>query len=465
MATIFDIHRLTLPQVSRFAVVAIGLAAVLAVTGAYAGWWWYRELTTTSVTAYFHQTNALYPGDKVQIAGIRVGTIDSIEPEGDLMKVTFHFQNRYPVPADAKAVVLNPSLVASRTIQLIPTYTGGPTMADGAVIDIGHTEVPVEWDDLRNQITDIVGRLGPTEAQPTGPFGEVIESFADGLAGRGEQINTTLTSLADALTALHEGREDFFGVVTNLAEFVNALHKNNRQFIALNHELAEFTGKLTNSDQELAEAIRQIDEVLTVTRQFIDDNGSVLARDVDNLALTTTAIMQPQPRDGLETALHVLPNLAANLLNIYEPAHGTLTGVPVVSFANPLQFLCSSIQAASRLGFQESAELCAEYLTPILDAIKFNYPPFGVNLFSTAATLPNQVAYSEERLRPPPGYKDTTVPGVWARDTVFSHGNHEPGWKIAPEMAGLQLHPNTQKMVAPADLAGLMGAGSAEAGR
>src|SRR5690606_19895147 len=149
--------------------------------------------------------------------------------------------------------------------------------------------------------------------------------------------------------------------------------------------------------------------------------------------------------------------------NIYEPAHGTLTGVPVVTFANPLQFFCSSIQAAGRLGYQESAELCAQYLTPILDAIKFNYAPFGMNLFNTASTLPNQIAYSEERLRPPPGFKDTTVPGVWARDTLFSHGNHEPGWKIAPGMAGLQLHPNTRKMIAPDDLAALMG--TAEAGR
>src|SRR5690606_11232828 len=194
------------------------------------------------------------------------------------------------------------------------------------------------------------------------------------------------------------------------------LHKNNRQFVALNRDLAEFTAKLTDSDQELAEAIRRIDHVLAVTRAFIDDNGSVLARDVNNLAITTTAIMQPEPREGLETALHVLPNLAANLINIYEPAHGTLTGVPVVTFANPLQFFCSSIQAAGRLGYQESAELCAQYLTPILDAIKFNYAPFGMNLFNTASTLPNQIAYSEERLRPPPGFKDTTVPGVWARD-------------------------------------------------
>ena len=65
-------------------------------------------------------------------------------------------------------------------------------------------------------------------------------------------------------------------------------------------------------------------------------------------------------------------------------------------------------------GYQDSAELCAQYLAPVLDAIKFNYLPFSANPVGSAATLPKEVAYSEERLRPPPGYKDTTVPGIFS---------------------------------------------------
>ena len=80
--------------------------------------------------------------------------------------------------------------------------------------------------------------------------------------------------------------------------------------------------------------------------------------------------------------------------------------------------------------------MCAQYLAPILDAIKFNFPPFGANQFTGAMTLPKQIAYSEPRLQPPPGYKDTTVPGIFSRDTLFSHGNHEPGWVDCARHAG-----------------------------
>jgi phospholipid/cholesterol/gamma-HCH transport system substrate-binding protein len=390
--------------------------------------------------------------------GVQVGKIEKIEPAGDKMKVTFNYQNKYKVPADATATILNPSLVASRVIQLAPPYTGGKVMENNAVIPIDRTQVPVEWDDLRNQISDIVTKLGPTPEQPKGPFGDVLESFANGLEGKGEQINTTFKALSDAVTALNEGRGDFFAVLKSLALFVNALHKSDQQLVALNNDLATFTNSFSNSDQEVAKAVKDIDALLTTARKFVNDNGSVLSKDINNLSEVTTQVLQPDSRNGLETVLHVYPNLAANLQNIYHPTHGALVAIPTVaSFANPLQFICSAIQSGSRLGYQDSAEMCAEYLAPIMDAIKFNFPPFGVNQFSTAETLPKYVAYSEERLRPPPGYKDTTVPGIWSRDTLFSHGNHEPGWIVAPGMQGVDVQPFTANMLTPDSLAALLG--------
>lgn len=458
MSTVFNVRNLGLPKVSRTAVIISTLVVILAVLAAFFGYYGYKRLTTNTVVAYFPEALALYPGDRVQIMGVQVGKIDKIEPAGDKMKVTFNYQNKYKVPANATATILNPSLVASRVIQLAPPYTGGPVMENNAVIPIDRTQVPVEWDDLRNQISDIVTKLGPTPEQPKGPFGDVLESFANGLEGKGEQINTTFKALSDAVTALNEGRGDFFAVLKSLALFVNALHKSDQQLVALNNDLATFTNSFSNSDQEVAKAVKDIDALLTTARKFVNDNGSVLSKDINNLSEVTTQVLQPDSRNGLETVLHVYPNLAANLQNIYHPTHGALVAIPTVaSFANPMQFICSAIQSGSRLGYQDSAEMCAEYLGPIMDAIKFNFPPFGVNQFSTAEVLPKYVAYSEERLRPPPGYKDTTVPGIWSRDTLFSHGNHEPGWIVAPGMQGVDVQPFTANMLTPDSLAALLG--------
>jgi phospholipid/cholesterol/gamma-HCH transport system substrate-binding protein len=244
--------------------------------------------------------------------------------------------------------------------------------------------------------------------------------------------------------------------------FVNALHADDQKFVALNKNLAQFTNSLTGSDQDLANAVTNFDNLLTTVRPFLDKNADVLTHDINNLADTTNTLVQPEPLNGLETGLHILPTALANANLIYHPAHSAIVGQPAgvlgtQGFANPMEFVCSAIQAGSRLGYQESAELCAQYLAPILDAIKFNYPPFGLNLFSLAATLPKEVAYSENRLHPPNGYKDTTVPGIWVPDTPTSHRNTQHGWITAPGMQGVKVGPVTAGLLTPESLGELMG--------
>lgn len=168
MSTIFDIRNLRLPQLSRASVVIGSLVVVLALAAGIVGVRLYQKLTNNTVVAYFTQANALYVGDKVQIMGLPVSSIDKIEPAGDKMKVTFHYQNKYKVPANASAVILNPTLVASRNIQLEPPYRGGPVLADNAVIPVERTQVPTEWDELRDSVSHIIDELGPTPEQPKG---------------------------------------------------------------------------------------------------------------------------------------------------------------------------------------------------------------------------------------------------------------------------------------------------------
>lgn len=62
-----------------------------------------------------------------------VGKIESIEPQATRVKIRFSYPAKYEVPADAKAVILSPSLVTARAIQLTPPTPGAAT-EDGAVI-------------------------------------------------------------------------------------------------------------------------------------------------------------------------------------------------------------------------------------------------------------------------------------------------------------------------------------------
>jgi phospholipid/cholesterol/gamma-HCH transport system substrate-binding protein len=122
--------------------------------------------------------------------------------------------------------------------------------------------------------------------------------------------------------------------------------------------------------------------------------------------------------DDIKQTLHVAPTAFQNLLNIYQPAQAALTGALVVNnFANPITFLCGAIQAASRLGAEQSAKLCTQYLAPIIKNRQYNFPPIGVNPFVGTQARPNEMTYSEDWMRPdyvppapPPPLTDTATP-------------------------------------------------------
>ncbi len=84
-----------------------------------------REVDRVHVVAYFEKNSngGVFVGDDVRIKGVRVGGIDSIEPQPTRVKIAFWFDAKYKVPADAKAVILSPTLVTSRAIQLTPPAT------------------------------------------------------------------------------------------------------------------------------------------------------------------------------------------------------------------------------------------------------------------------------------------------------------------------------------------------------
>ncbi|MGV0795237.1 virulence factor Mce family protein [Mycolicibacterium sp. XJ1819] len=353
----------------------------------------------TYVVGYFDNANGIYPGDNVVILGVPVGKIEEIEPQPDRAKVTFWYEDKYKVPADAKAVILSPALVTVRVIELTPAHTGGPAMANGAVIPQERTAVPVEWDDLRQQLENLTDTLQPTQPGGVSTLGSLVSTAADNLRGQGSDIRGTVLQLSQAVSALGDHSGDIFGTFENLAKLVSALRDNSGVLRQLNQNLATVTTQLANRPQEVGNAIRDLNDVVGDITDFVSENRDALGTTTDKLASVSQAVTDVL--GDLKQTLHIGPTALQNFVNIYEPAHGSLSGVLATSsFANPVQFLCSAIQAASRLGAEQSAKLCVQYLAPIMKNRQYNFYPLGENLFVGATARPNEITYSEDWLRP-----------------------------------------------------------------
>jgi phospholipid/cholesterol/gamma-HCH transport system substrate-binding protein len=103
-----------------------------------------------------------------------------------------------------------------------------------------------------------------------------------------------------------------------------------------------------------------------------------------------------------------------NFLNIYQPAQSAMTGIIALNnFADIPQWICSSIEAASRARLARVSKLCMQYVIPIIKNRIYNYIPAGLNPFVGTQARPNEITYSEDRLRPgyaPPPPPDAPPP-------------------------------------------------------
>jgi phospholipid/cholesterol/gamma-HCH transport system substrate-binding protein len=356
-------------------------------------------ISRTQVVAYFDNSNGIFAGDDVVILGVKVGEIATIEPQPQRAKITFWFDTKYKVPANVDAVILSPKLITSRAIQLTPAYIEGPTLANGAVIPQNRTAVPVEFDDFRKQLDKLTNSLQPTEPDGVSPLGALINTTADNLRGQGAHIRDTMIKLSQAVSALGDHSNDTFTTVKNLSTLVSALHDSADLMRQLNNNLASVTALMANDPDEVAQAVTDLNTAVGDVTGFVADNREALGTTSDKLASITQALVDSI--DDVKQTLHVLPNVVSNFVNIYEPAHGSISGILAVNnFANPISFLCGAIQAASRLNNEQSAKLCVQYLAPIVKNRQYNFLPVGLNPIVNAQARPNEVTYSEDWMRP-----------------------------------------------------------------
>jgi phospholipid/cholesterol/gamma-HCH transport system substrate-binding protein len=295
------------------------------------------------VTAYFPRTVGIYPGSDVRVLGVRIGEVKEITPEGDRVRVELEYAAEYKVPPDAKAAIINSSVVSDRYLQLLPVHRGGPVMRSGAVIPLHRTAVPVELDRVFDSLRTTSDALGPRGANKDGSLSRLLAVSADNLQGQGTQLHRTVEDLSQAVTTLSDGRQDLFGTVRNLQVFTAALAADDASVRSFNDSLSTVAGQLAGERKDLAAAITHLAAALADVSDFVKKNGKTLTADVKGLA-TVTRVLVTQ-RAALEELLDVAPAGLSNLQNAYNPASGTLdTRSNPEQLQDPAALLCSLLR-------------------------------------------------------------------------------------------------------------------------
>ncbi len=375
-------------------VVAIALLAAVAFVGAK---FVFGGDSGTKVTAFFTRSTGLYSGDDVRVLGIKVGSIDSITPEPTGVRVTMTVDHGVDIPADAKAAIVAPNLVSGRFVQLVPAYISGPKMVSGAVIPLTRTAVPLEWDDVKAQLTRLATSLGKKGLNGKGALGGVLGTVDANLTGSATELHSMLHNLSTASATLANSRGDLFATVRNLQVFIAALDRSDGAVRAFSGQLTGVSSLLDQNKSNLAVALSELDSAMSAVNSFLRSNRGSVKHGVASLASLTHILNQKQYQ--LQLLLHVAPTALSNFYNIIDPRYHAATGTLAIgNFDNVAQLVCRQVIATGGV-----VSDCVKLLQPLVKQIGLPKLPASVEKNirkSAAAALKQRAANLQKTLAP-----------------------------------------------------------------
>ena len=311
--------------------------------------------TTKTVVAHFPRAISVYEGSDVRVLGVAVGTVTEVEPTGTDVTVTMTYDEEVSLPADASAVIVAPSVVGDRYVQLTPAYTGtGEVLADGAELSVDRTAQPLELDQIYESLDRLNLALGPRGANKDGALSDLLAVTADNFGGQGTTFRQTLSDFSRLTTTLADNKEELFGSTAALQGFLETLADNDQTVRQFNQSLADVSTMLSGERQELVAAVRNLAEALTAVKEFVAENKDSLGRNISGLNRVSKVLVRQ--RDSLDEILRVAPGALNNLALTYNPQAGTLDtranfGETISQLqADPAALLCGFVGQVERSG-------------------------------------------------------------------------------------------------------------------
>jgi len=338
--------------VAVVAALAIGLTTAALAAGGGGG--------TRHLTAYFTKTVGLYQGNDVRVLGVRIGKIDKLTVQGTKVRVDISYDGgKYKLPGDVKAVLVPPSVVSDRFVQLTPAYTGGPVLPDHQTLGLDRTIVPLEFDEIFRNLDQMDVALGPDGANRYGALSRLVDISAKNLDGNGQVLNGALKEFSAAISTLAGSRTDLFATVRNLQQFSSMLAQNDGGVRALNANLSRVGTQLAGERRELGAALANLSTALRLISRFVGDNRTRLTSDIHKLTKVTSVLSKE--KEAITEVIDMAPYALSNLALAGDTKAHTLdtkdeSGQP---FSNPTAkngVLCQLLggpacQPSSGLGF------------------------------------------------------------------------------------------------------------------
>ncbi len=269
----------------------------------------------------------IFPNGDVTYRGVSVGRVGTLRltPTGVIADLNIS-SSAPPIPARLHAVVADLSAVGEEYVDLRPTTTTGPYLAQGSVIPREDTLIPLPVTSLLTSVNTLATSL------PLASLRVVLNEFATGFANQGVNIQQLIDGQSKLVRAANSTISESILLTEDSQVVLATQNAESAAFTSFASSLRLFAGQLAASDSDLRRLVANGPAAATQVAGLITDISPSLGALIANL-LTTSEVSLTRG-NNLNELLSALPAAIAAGSTVITK-NGAKFGV-ALTFFNPL---------------------------------------------------------------------------------------------------------------------------------
>ena len=239
-------------------------------------------------TAAFTEAGGLKPEDEVRIAGVRVGKVESVELDGDQVKVTFRVKTDSSFGTETGAAIKVKTVLGAMYLALEPAGSGQLDEGDEIPVDrtsspfdvveafsgLAETAEAIDTDQLAAGLTTLADLSRNTPEEFRAALAGVSALSAN-VAAKNDQINSLLTNLDRVTTVLSARDQDIIELMKDSDVLFQALVARrdavHNLLVATSTLSEELTALVRDTREDLKPALTQLESVVAVLNKNEDN--------------------------------------------------------------------------------------------------------------------------------------------------------------------------------------------------
>jgi len=222
-----------------------------------------------------------------------------------------------PIPADATAAIVPSSLIGERTIVLGPAWRPGDRrLADGDVIPVERTLIPVEPDDALQSVTELLESLDPQSVQ------RLLSEGAGALDGNGATLNSALGELARLLPWLADQDDELLALAAEVGVLADVIRARDTEVGQLLRDFALVSDALAQERQSIARFLGSLTSLTLQGEALLSAYETSLPEDLDTLA--SVALTVQANAGAVRQLVLSLREFQIGTIEAYDPETGSV---------------------------------------------------------------------------------------------------------------------------------------------